>query len=201
MQKVLIIDGGKKFGHSGGRLNHTIKEWDLSFFTPENGFDVKTTNIEDGYVISDEIEKWVWADIIVYHFAIWWMYLPFPVKEYLDRVLTAGHRKGMYYSDGRKSENPTRNYGTGGSMEGRQYMVTTTWNAPEDAFRLPDEFFKERSVDDGVLFPFHRMNAFLSLKPLESFHFHDVEKNFTDEKLEKFHTEYLNHLNKTFLNK
>ena len=56
-------------------------------------------------------------------------------------------------------------------------MVTSSWNAPATAFTLPGEFFNETSVDDGALFGFHRMNAFIGLKPLESIHFHDVEKN------------------------
>ncbi|MNY66190.1 Modulator of drug activity B [compost metagenome] len=56
-------------------------------------------------------------------------------------------------------------------------MVTSSWNAPKTAFTLPGEFFNQTSVDDGPLFGFHRMNAFASLEKLESFHFHDVEKN------------------------
>lgn len=34
----------------------------------------------------------------------------------------------------------------------------------------------ETGVDEGPLFGFHRMNAFIGVKPLKSFHFHDVEK-------------------------
>lgn len=56
-------------------------------------------------------------------------------------------------------------------------MLTTSWNAPETAFTLPGEFFKERNVDDGPLFGFHRMNAFTGMQSLTSFHFHDIEKN------------------------
>lgn len=199
MQKIFIVNGGKEFAHSGGRLNATIGEWDLSFFTPENGFEVKVTNVsEETYVPAEEVEKFVWADCIIYHFPMWWFHMPYSLKEYLDRVLTAGHRKGMYYSDGRKADNPLRNYGTGGLMQGRSYMVTTTWNAPETAFTLPGEFFQEKSVDEGVLFAFHRMNAFLGLTPLKSFHFHDVEKNASPERVASFQQDYLAHLKTTF---
>ncbi|WP_437918708.1 NAD(P)H-dependent oxidoreductase [Sphingobacterium sp. LRF_L2] len=195
MQNILIINAGMKFAHSGGQLNETITSWDRSFFNTENGFALRITETGDrDYAIEEEIEKFLWADTIIYHFPIWWMYIPFSLKEYIDRVFTAGHRKGMYYSDGRKADNPTRNYGTGGLLQDKHYMVTTTWNAPEDAFIIPEEFFHGRSVDDGVLFPFHRMNAFCGLQQMPSKHFHDVEKNGSAELVEKFKQEYLLHL-------
>ena len=199
MQKILVINGGKTFAHSGGRLNTTLTEWDSEFFTPENGFELKITQVgEENYNANEEVEKFVWADVVIYHFPIWWMYLPFSLKEYFDKVLTAGHRKGLYYSDGRKASNPERNYGTGGLMQGTRYLVTTTWNAPKTAFTLPEEFFQGRSVDDGVLFPFHRMNAFCGLEPLPSKHFHDVEKNGSPELTASFKVEYLEHLRTVF---
>ncbi|WP_369828762.1 hypothetical protein [Flavobacterium sp. 1] len=42
-------------------------------------------------------------------------------------------------------------------LHGTKYMVTTSssWNAPNEAFTLPDEFFGETSVDDGSLFGFY----------------------------------------------
>ena len=199
MQKILVINGGKTFAHSGGRLNTTLTEWDSEFFTPENGFELKITQVgEKNYDANEEVEKFVWADVVIYHFPIWWMYLPFSLKEYFDKVLTAGHRKGLYYSDGRKASNPERNYGTGGLMQGTRYLVTTTWNAPKTAFTLPEEFFQGRSVDDGVLFPFHRMNAFCGLEPLPSKHFHDVEKNGSPELTASFKVEYFEHLRTVF---
>ncbi|MGJ1191827.1 NAD(P)H-dependent oxidoreductase [Sphingobacterium siyangense] len=201
MQKILVINAGMKFAHSGGKLNETITSWDRSFFTAKNGFELRITETGEGdYDIEEEIEKFLWADTIIYHFPVWWMYIPFTLKEYIDKVFTAGHRKGMYYSDGRKADNPTRNYGTGGLLGDKRYMVTTTWNAPEDAFTIPEEFFQGRSVDDGVLFPFHRMNAFCGLQQLPSIHFHDVEKNGSAELVETFKQEYLLHLKSLFKN-
>ncbi len=198
MKKLFIINGGQKFAHSGGMLNKTIVQWDEAFFAAENGFEIQVTDLSNTYDVDAEIDKFLSADTVIYHFPMWWMYIPFPLKEYLDKVLTEGHRKGMYYSDGRKADNPGRNYGTGGLMQNTNYMVTTTWNAPETAFTIPEEFFQGRSVDDGVLFPFHRMNAFCGMKPLESFHFHDVEKNMNDERLQNLKSQYLEHLQKVF---
>ncbi|TWI18853.1 NAD(P)H-dependent oxidoreductase [Sphingobacterium siyangense] len=197
-KKIFIINGGKAFAHSGGKLNKEIVEWDKTFFTPENSFEIQVTDLENEYDVETEIDKFLWADIIIYHFPVWWMYIPYTLKQYLDNVLTAGHRKGMYYSDGRKAENPKRGYGTGGLMTDKKYMVTTTWNAPEEAFTLPEEFFEGRSVDDGVLFAFHKMNAFCGMKSMESFHFHDVEKNIDEARFQDLKSQYLQHLTKWF---
>jgi len=198
MTKVFIINGGQKFAHSGGNFNSTLVQIDTDFFTRENGFELKITDINEKYILSEEVEKYVWADIIIYHLPIWWFSMPYKLKEYIDSVFTAGHRKGMFYSDGRKAENPAINYGTGGSLQGRKYIVTSTWNAPETAFTLPGEFFKQTSVDDGVLFGFHRMNAFVALERIDGMHFHDLEKNVTQAQIDGYKKSYADYLALTF---
>jgi len=177
MKNILIINGGQRFEHSGGLFNNTVAAATSDFLHHAGGYAVQTTTIGEGYDADEEVRKFVWADIIIYHTPIWWFQLPYGFKQYLDEVFTAGHQKGIYRSDGRSMDNPAINYGTGGMLHGRQYMLTTSWNAPATAFTLPGEFFLEKSVDEGPLFGFHRMNAFTGMTPLESFHFHDVEKN------------------------
>ncbi len=177
MKKVLIINAAQNFGHSGGLYNQTITETTLAYFERFPEVEVQVTHIKEGYQKEEEVEKFVWADYIIYHTPIWWFQVPHNFKKYLDEVFTAGHRKGIYRSDGRNKENPERNYGTGGSLSGRKYMLTSSWNAPATAFTLAGEFFDQKSVDEGPLFGFHKMNAFVSLEKLDSYHFHDVEKN------------------------
>ncbi|MDV6167439.1 NAD(P)H-dependent oxidoreductase [Flavobacterium sp. DG1-102-2] len=194
MTKIFIINGGQSFGHSGGKFNETVAAQTLDFFTNSEGFEVKITNVSDDYNPAEEVEKYVWADVVIYHTPVWWFQLPHNFKKYIDVVFTEGHAKGIYNSDGRSSANPAINYGTGGTMHGRKYMLTTSWNAPKEAFTLPGEFFNERSVDDGPLFGFHRMNAFTGMEQLPSMHFHDVEKNsdiMRDMKRYKEHLENL----------
>lgn len=192
MKKIFVINAGQSFKHSGGKYNQTITENTLSVLKNIENVEIKITNIDEGYDKDEEVEKFVWADYIIYHTPIWWFQLPFGFKKYIDEVFTAGHNKGIYKSDGRSTANPEINYGTGGMLGGRKYMVTTSWNAPATAFTLPGEFFKETSVDQGPLFGFHRMNAFVSLEKLESFHFHDVEKNADIERDMKRYREHLN---------
>lgn len=194
MQKILIINAAQHFGHSGGRFNNTIAETTLNFLT-SRGYDIKTTNIASGYDPTEEVAKFVWADTVIYHTPIWWFQLPNAFKKYIDEVFTAGHGNGIYHNDGRRSDNPGINYGTGGMLHGRHYLLTTSWNAPKTSFTLPGEFFGERSVDDGPLFGFHRMNAFTGMKPLRSFHFHDVEKNAN---VESDMLDYTRHLESVF---
>ena len=164
MKKILVINAGQNFGHSGGKFNQTVTAKTESFFSRFPGVEVKVTYTDSDYDKNEEVEKFVWADYIIYHTPIWWFQLPHGFKKYIDEVFTAGHQKGIYKSDGRSKENPEINYGTGGMLAGKKYMLTTSWNAPETAFTMPGEFFNEKSVDEGPLFGFHRMNAFVSLE-------------------------------------
>jgi modulator of drug activity B len=196
MKKIFVINGGQKFGHSGGRFNKTIFDTTIEFFENQPGFEIRHTDVNEQYDPAEEVAKYVWADVVIYHTPIWWFQVPHGLKKYIDVVFTAGHAKGIYHSDGRTSANPAINYGTDGMLHGRQYMITTSWNAPKEAFTLPGEFFMQTSVDNGPLFGFHRMNAFTGMTPLESLHFHDVEKNADIQR--DLHI-YTDHLTKSFI--
>ncbi|MDX6188060.1 NAD(P)H-dependent oxidoreductase [Flavobacterium sp. Fl-318] len=198
MKKIFIINGGQKFAHSGGKFNQTVQDWTIEYLSQNNNYEIKTTHIEDEIDLQHEVEKFVWADLIIYHTPIWWFQLPNLFKKYIDDVFTQGHNNGIYKSDGRSRVNPDINYGTGGLLHGRKYMLTTSWNAPKTAFTLPGEFFEETSVDDGVMFGFHKMNTFAGIEKVDSFHFHDVEKGATPENITIFKQDYTNHLEETF---
>ncbi len=49
MKKIFVLNGGQHFAHSGGRFNKTLTEFDQTFFTPESGFQLKTTDINETY--------------------------------------------------------------------------------------------------------------------------------------------------------
>lgn len=197
---IFIINGGQHFAHSGGSFNSTLTDW-TSDFLRENDFHVRMTNINDDFDVMLEAENFKWAEIIIYHTPIWWFQVPNRLKKYIDEVFTAGHQNGIYASDGRSRKNPSINYGTGGLMQGKNYMVTTSWNAPETAFTLPGEFFDQTSVDEGVLFGFHKMNQFTGMNRIPGFHFHDLEKNATSERIERYREEYIRHLQSIFIPK
>ncbi|SDR94905.1 modulator of drug activity B [Polaribacter sp. KT25b] len=177
MKNIFIINGSHPFAHSGGRFNETLFNKTISYFDTHEGFEVKFTQVGENYNVKEEVEKFKWADIVIYHTPIWWFQIPFGFKKYIDEVFTEGHQNGIYASDGRSRKNPNINYGTGGLMRGKKYILTTSWNAPKTAFTLENEFFNQKSVDEGAMFGFHRMNAFTGMELLATHHFHDMEKN------------------------
>lgn len=175
--KVLIINAAQNFAHSGGALNNTLTQIDRDFFNQYKNFQVQVTAIQEGYSPAEEVEKWLWADTIVYHTPVWWFSLPFLFKRYIDEVFSAGYGR-IYKNDGRTADNPKRNYGKGGLLQGRNYMLVSTLNAPLEAFTLENEFFLQKPIDEAIFFGFHRMNTFIGLEKLDSFHFYDAMKNF-----------------------
>ena len=196
MKNIFIINGSHPFAHSGGKFNQTLFDNTKSFFQDRKDFALKTTQVGSNYDPKEEVEKYKWADIIIYHTPIWWFQIPFGFKEYIDIVFTEGHQNGIYNSDGRSRKNPDINYGTGGLLHGKRYILTTSWNAPKAAFTLENEFFNQRSVDDGALFGFHKMNAFTGMQLLDTHHFHDMEKNAdVPKELENYNAFLLQHFN------
>lgn len=173
MKKVLLLNGGKQFAHSDGRYNLTLHEAAAAVLD-RGGVDVKVTHIDAGYDIDEEVQKFLWADVIVYQMPGWWMGAPWIVKQYVDEVFTRGHGS-LYANDGRTRADASQKYGSGGLIHGKQYMLSLTWNAPQQAFDDPADFFEGKGVD-AVYFPFHKANAFLGLEALPTFLCVDVMK-------------------------
>ncbi|WP_119079918.1 NAD(P)H-dependent oxidoreductase [Chitinophaga alhagiae] len=196
--KVFIINGGQVFAHAGGKFNELLTGWTTGFLE-RKGFEFRVTDINNDFDAEAEVENFKWADMVIYHTPVWWFQVPNRLKKYIDEVFTAGHQNGMYASDGRSRNNPAVNYGTGGLMQGKKYMVTTSWNAPATAFTLPGEFFDQTPVDDGILFGFHKMNQFVGMEMTAGYHFHDLEKNGTPERIGNYHRDYIEHLTEVLI--
>jgi modulator of drug activity B len=173
MKKILLLNGSKAFAHSHGQYNSTLHDAAMAFLD-RAGFDVKTTFIDGGYDVQAEVEKFLWADVIIYQMPGWWMGAPWTVKKYIDEVFTAGHGS-LYANDGRTRSDHSQKYGSGGLVQGKQYMLSLTWNAPQQAFDDPADFFEGKGVD-AVYFPFHKANQFLGMTGLPTFLAVDVMK-------------------------
>lgn len=173
MKNILLLHGGKQFAHSAGQLNSTLHEAALAHLD-RAGFDVRQTFIDGGYDVQEEVEKFLWADVVIYQMPGWWMGAPWTVKKYIDEVFTAGHGS-LYASDGRTRSDHTQTYGSGGLIQGKQYMLSLTWNAPQQAFDEADDFFEGKGVD-AVYFPFHKAQQFLGMSGLPTFLATDVMK-------------------------
>lgn len=188
--KILLINGGKAFAHSGGELNNTLHGVAVSTLK-EMGYEIRETVIDQGYDLETEVQHYLWADTIVYQMPGWWMGTPWIVKRYIDEVFTEGHGS-LYASDGRSRQDPTKQYGSGGLLQGHRYMLSLTWNAPLEAFDEPGNFFEGRGVE-GVYFPFHKSQEFIGLEALPTFIANDVMKV---PQVDRNKADYRDHLRK-----
>jgi modulator of drug activity B len=134
-KRVLVINAHQQYpGISEGRLNHTLAAL-IKDEMENKGYQVQETYIEQGYGIDDEVKKHLWADIIVAQSPVFWFGAPWIYKKYIDEVFTAGMIQQAFISgDGRTPDDPNRQYGTGGKMQGKQFMLSLTMNAPREVF-------------------------------------------------------------------
>lgn len=188
MLNILIINGAKKFAHSNGELNDTLTILAQQVLV-ELGHTVQISRADSNYDIQEEIQKYIWADVVIYQVPGWWMGAPWTVKKYIDDIFTEGHGT-LYASDGRSRSDTSKKYGSGGLIHDKKYMLSLTWNAPKEAFTQADQFFEGVGVD-GVYLPFHKANQFLGMQGLNTFIVHDVIKM---PNVEQYESEYRQHL-------
>ncbi len=94
----------------------------------------------------------------------------------MDEVFTAGIGEVLCTDDGRTRSDLSKKYGSGGLMNGKKYMLSTTWNAPLEAFEDSVQFFEGKGVD-GVFMWMHKAFQFFGMEPLPTFSCHDVLKD------------------------
>ena len=192
MSNILIINGAKTFAHSGGELNDTLAELAKTVLG-ELGHSVEITRADSLYDADEEVQKYLWADTVIYQMPGWWMGAPWTVKKYIDDVFTAGHGS-LYANDGRSRSDASKKYGSGGLIHAKKYMLSLTWNAPIEAFSEPDQFFHGAGVD-GVYLPFHKANQFLGMQALPTFMVNDVIKA---PEIAAYKAQYRSHLMQEF---
>ncbi len=195
MKNILIINAHQFYeGFSEGELNSTMTN--TAQETMENmGCDVQLTYIEKGYNIDQEVEKHLWADLIITQSPVYWFGAPWIYKKYVDEVFTAGLvQQTLIVDDGRTRQDPSKQYGTGGKMQGKKFMLSLTWNAPKQAFNDPEQhLFKGKSVDD--VFIAHTTNyKFCGAEILPCFSCYDVVKDPNIEQDIERYRQYLNRL-------
>ena len=176
MKNIFIINGHEEYEFSKGTLNKSFVERLLKLL-PKEEFAVKTSTMKDDYKIDEEIEKHQWADIIIVQMPVNWMATPWSFKKYQDYVYSFGMDGRLCAGDGRSRHDASKQYGTGGTLTGKKYMLSLTFNAPKDSFNDPNQvFFEGKSVDD-LLLPTHLNFKFFGMEALPTFASHDVMKN------------------------
>lgn len=194
MKNILILNAHQPYPFSEGKLNQTLTVLAANTLE-EKGYSIRQTQSADGYSVEEELKNHQWADCIILQSPVNWMSVPWSFKKYMDEVYTAGMGGALCQGDGRTAENPTKNYGAGGTLTGKKYMLSLTFNAPKESFDNDNEYlFQGKSVDD-LLFPMHMNFRFFGMEPVATFACYDVMKNAQVEAdLERYNT----HLNTVF---
>jgi NADPH dehydrogenase (quinone) len=173
-RKALILNAHQVYpGISEGRLNRSL----VSFISAEltrKGYETRETAIATGYDIEQEAAKHLWADVIIVQSPAYWVSTPYIYKKYVDEVFTSAMIAGTFLGgDGR----PQGQYGSGGKMHGKKFLLSMTMNAPRQAFGDRDQkLFSGRSVDE-VFFSASAAYRFCGVEVLPAFACFDVMKN------------------------
>jgi len=170
--KILLVNGHEYWESSPGLLNKTIVE-QAKLWCKKHNHEVQITTVEQAYEEEEEVQKILWADIIIYFSPVYWMSITSKMKSYFDHVYAKG-RGRIFKNDGREDGGQ---YGSGGLMQHKKYMLITTWNAPEEAFADDKQFLFEGKDVDNVFLNFHSMQKFIGMQKLKSFSLFNVKKH------------------------
>ena len=152
-KKVLLINTHLIYPNwSEGTLNASFHQKAKEFFEANN-FEILETKVEDGYDANEEMEKHLQADIIVLQTPINWFGAPWIYKKYIDEVFNCGLQSEKFLvGDGRTRKDITKQYGSGGKMQNKKFMVCSTWNAPKASFDDPNQvLFEGRGTADVLI--------------------------------------------------
>lgn len=177
-KKVLLINTHLTYPNwSEGLLNDAFNQKAKEFFL-EKGFEVVETKVENGYDADEEVEKHLEADVIILQTPVNWFGAPWIYKKYVDEVFNSGLMSQKFLTDdGRTREDPSRQYGTGGKLHGKKFMVCATWNAPEESFNNPDQIlFQGRSTAD-VFIHITSNYKFCGVEILPGYNCYDIFKD------------------------
>ena len=195
MKNVLIINGHQKYPVvAEGNLTRFYIETASEFFKAK-GYEIKQSVVESDYDIQAELEKFAWADIILFQYPVYWMGVPWLTKKYMDEIFSYGKDTVTYVSDGRTRSDTSKKYGSGGLMQGKHYMLSLTYNCPTSEFGNKEGFFDGLSLDEANVAT-HKTFQFCGAEPLPTFSVHDIFKGDLDLNQEK--VRFQAHLEKVF---
>ena len=174
--KALLINGYETYeGVGEARLNYSLINIAKEILE-KKGYEVKVTHVEKGYDVEEEHDKTLWADVIFIQMPVYWFGPPAKYKEYIDKVYLLGYAKGtISKGDGRTRSDSTKGYGSGGLLNTTKYMLSSTWNAPEEAFEAGNDFYDGMNSDQALV-AIHKTYQFLGMQQMPSFAVHDVFK-------------------------
>jgi len=176
MKNVLLLNLHQKYeGIANGNLTNDLLLTAKQFFI-DHGYTVKESRAESSYDVAEELEKFQWADIFFVQSPVYWMGLPWLGKKYIDDIFSGGMGTVTFANDGRSRDDASKQYGSGGLMSGKKYMLSFTYNCPESEFNNPNGFFDGMSIDEANV-ALHKTFQFCGASPYPSYAVHDVFKS------------------------
>ncbi len=197
IKTVLLINAHLTYPNwSEGKLNADFQQKAKDFFLSKN-IEVLETKVENGYDIDEEVEKHLKADAVILQMPVNWFGAPWIYKKYVDEVFNkALATQVLLTGDGRTRSDVTKQYGSGGKMQGKKFMVSATWNAPQEAFSNPNqELLRGKGLDD-VFLNITTSYAFCGYDIVPSYNCFDIFKN---PEIEKVIEDYPKYLEENFL--
>ena len=186
MKKVFLINAHEEYEFSKGELNRSLTEIATKQLQSA-GYETRTVSMKDEWEVETEIENHLWADAVILQTPVNWMGVPWSFKKYMDFVYSFGMDGGLCAGDGRTRSDPAKQYGTGGTLTGKKYMLSLTFNAPANCFNDPKQLFFEGKSPDDLFWPMHLNFRFFDMQPMETFVCYDVMKTpDVDNDLAKF---------------
>ena len=183
MKKVLIINGHQRYeGIAEGKLTQILIDAALDVFN-EKDFEVQHSVVESNYDVKEELEKFSWAEYILFQYPVYWMGVPWLTKKYIDEIFSGGYGNVTYVNDGRSSKDSSKKYGSGGLLQGKKYMLSFTYNCPSSEFSNKEGFFDGLSLDEANIAT-HKTFQFCGMNALKSYAMHDIFKSDLDVKSE-----------------
>ena len=175
---VLLINTHLTYpGWSEGKLNASFYQVAKEFFISKK-INVLETKVEDGYGVEEEIEKHLQADIVILQTPVNWENTPWIYKKYIDEVFNAALKSKKFLSgDGRSESEGSKQYGMGGKMKDKKFMICATWNAPKESFNDSTQYFFTGKSADEALFNVAANYLFIGFDIVPGYYCYDVYHN------------------------
>ena len=175
---VLLINAHLTYpGMSEGKLNRSFVDTAKKFFISQR-YKVLETKIETGYNVDEEVEKHIQADVVILQTPVNWISTPWIYKKYVDEVFTSGLKsQKLLFGDGRSATDSAKQYGTGGKMKGKKFMISATWNAAEKDFYDSSQYLYQGKTPADVFFNITTNYRFSGYDILPGYNCFDVFHN------------------------
>lgn len=195
-KKVLLINTHLTYPNwTEGTLNNSFIQKAKDFFEAKD-FEILETKIEEGYNAGEEVEKHLEADIVMLQTPVNWFGAPWIYKKYVDEVFNNGLLSKKFLSDdGRTREDATKQYGTGGHLQGKKFMISATWNAPSEAFGNPAQQLMQGKSTADLFLPITSNYRFCGVEIVADYNCFDIFKN---DSIANDLENYPKHLEKVF---